>query len=148
MTNTDVAAPVPAAAVAATASVVEPAIMADAAPTGESRSKGFLDRVAAALADLTEVKVVTIVGDVKVTVEPATAKTTETTIERTTVEKGSIISIFKVIDGDVTTIISPDVLGNADLLAKHEAQLQTSLNVLPEHLKALLDLVKKLDDEF
>jgi hypothetical protein len=147
MTNTDVAAPVTAAAVAATSSVVEPAALAPA-PTGESRSKGFLDKVAAALADLTEVKVVTIVGDVKVTVEPATATTTETTVERTTVEKGSIISIFKVIDGDVTTIISPDLVGNADLLAKHEAQLQTSLGVLPDHLKTLVDIVKKLDDEF
>jgi hypothetical protein len=85
---------------------------------------------------------------VKVTVEPATAKTTETTVERTTVEKGSIVSIFKVIDGDVTTIISPDLVGNADLLAKHEAQLQTSLGVLPDHLKTLVDIVKKLDDEF
>ena len=147
MTNTDVAAPVTAAAVAATSSVVEPTVLAPV-PPGESRSKGFLDKVAAALADLTEVKVVTIVGDVKVTVEPATATTTETTVERTTVEKGSIISIFKVIDGDVTTIISPDLVGNADLLAKHEAQLQTSLGVLPDHLKTLVDIVKKLDDEF
>jgi hypothetical protein len=147
MTNTDAAAPVTVAAVAAMSSVVEPT--AAASPPGESRSKGFLDRVAAELADLTEVKVVTIVGDVKVTVEPTSGgTTTETTIERTTVEKGSIISIFKVIDGDVTTIISPDVVGNADLLAKHEAQLQTSLKVLPDHLKTLVDIVKKLDDEF
>jgi hypothetical protein len=145
MTNTDTAVPVPAAAVAATASVVE---LTAAGPVGESRSKGFLDKVAAVLADLTEVKVVTILGDVKVTVEPSTAKTTETTIERTTVEKGSIITIFKVIDGDVTTIISPDVVGNADLLAKHEIQLQTSLKVLPDHLTTLVDIVKKLDDEF
>jgi hypothetical protein len=147
MTNTDAAAPVTVAAVAAMSSVVEPT--AAPSPPGESRSKGFLDRVAAALADLTEVKVVTIVGDVKVTAEPTPGgTTTETTIERTTVETGSIISIFKVIDGDVTTIISPDVVGNADLLAKHEAQLQTSLKVLPDHLKTLVDIVKKLDDEF
>jgi len=147
MTNTDVAAPVTAAAVAAASSVVESTPPVPGPPA--SRSKGFLDKVAAALADLTEVKVVTIVGDVKVTLKPTSdEKTTETLVDPVTVEKGSIISIFKVIDGDVTTIISPDLVGNADLLAKHEAQLQTSLQVLPDHLKTLVDIIKKLDDEF
>ncbi len=122
---------------------------ASATPAPTTRGQRFLDRVADVLADLVEVKVVTIVGDVDVTVTSTNdGKTTETVVGTTTVKAGSIISIFKVIDGDVTTVISPDVKSDTDLLARHEAQLEASLKVLPDHLKTLVEIAKSLDDVF
>lgn len=128
---------------------VAPAVSAPPTANTAARGESFLDRVANALADLVEVKVVTIVGDVNVTLRADhDGKTTETVIGDTTITKGAITSIVKVIDGDITTTISPDLLANMDLLAKHEAQLDKSLKVLPDHLKALVEIAKDLKNAF
>jgi hypothetical protein len=136
---------------AAPAAVAAP-VHADADPPPSpttTRGERFLKRVDDALANLIEVKVVTIVGDVtvKLTAEHD-GRTTQTIIGDITIDKGAITSIFKVIDGDMTMTISPELLGNTDLLAKHEAQLDKSLKVLPDHLKTLVEIAKNLKDAF
>jgi len=80
----------------------------DGAPTDGDGAKGaqtFLDRVGSALADLTEVIVVTAVGDV--TVHMVSRNTTvSTTIDDSVLNGNSIVTVVKLIDGDVTTVIA------------------------------------------
>lgn len=106
----------------------------------------FLTKVKNELANLLEVKVVTIVGDVKVELGASDdGKTTTTKVGGTTVDTGSIVTIYKMLDGDVTRVIPASLKGDAALLAMHEAQVATSLRVLPDHLKALVDLAERLE---
>jgi len=72
-------------------------------------------------------------------------KTTTTTVGGTSVDTGSIVTIYKMLDGDVTRVIPDSLKDDAALLAMHEAQVATSLQVLPNHLKALVDLAEKLN---
>lgn len=114
---------------------------ADDAPAKTS----FLDRVNDALNDLVEVTVVTSVGDLAVTVESKDGAT-ETHLGKSTIRDSSLVTIVKVIDGDVTTVIGGEVQDNTELHALHAAQVAASLEVLPTHLKALVDIAKEIRD--
>lgn len=103
----------------------------------------FLERVKQALADFTEVTVVTAVGDLPVTIK-TTGKTTETTFAETTLPGNAIVTIVKVLDGDVTTVIPEGLVDKTDLRALHTAQVETSLKVLPDHIRTLVEAVKSL----
>ena len=56
----------------------------------------------------------------------------------------SIVTIVKLLDGDVTTVIGEDVKQDAELHALHTAQVAQSLKVIPEHLNTLVALAKSL----
>ncbi len=104
-----------------------------------------MERVKQVLDDLVEVTVVTSVGDLTVTVETKDGAT-ETKIGKSTITGGSLVTIVKVIDGDVTTVIAGDVLDNAELRALHTAQVAASLEVIPTHLRNLVEIAKDLRD--
>jgi len=96
---------------------------------------------------LIEVKVVTILNDVPVKVV--------TTDGRTAAEIGALpdepvpalITIFNLIDGDVTNIIAPSLQDKADIRAFHTAQVERSLAVLPANIEALVRLGKAVLNE-
>jgi hypothetical protein len=105
--------------------------------------ESFLDRVEQALADLTEVIVVTAVADLNVTIKPS-GKTFDTTIDETALRGNSIVTIVKLLDGDVTTVVAEALRSDAELRAQHAAQVTESLRVIPEHLKTLVEIAKSL----
>jgi hypothetical protein len=116
--------------------------MSDTSPSG---GESFLTRAKNALNDLAEVKVVTAVGalPIKVTTK---GDATETTMGTKELAGDAIVTIVKLLDGDVTTVIAPDLVANAELRALHTAQVAESLKVLPANLKALVDIAKSLAD--
>jgi hypothetical protein len=103
----------------------------------------FLDSVKHAFKDLAEVKVVTIVGDLPVVIDTEGDSTT-TTLGKTTTESGALVTIVKLLDGDVTTVIAPDLVGNDEVRAAHAAQVEASLGVIPGHLATLVAMAERL----
>lgn len=105
----------------------------------------FIDKVKHSFADLAEVKVVTVVGDMPVTIDTVGDSTT-TTLGKTTIETGSIVTVVKLLDGDVTTVISEDLVGRAEVRAAHAEQVAASLDVIPGHLRTLVEMAERLLD--
>jgi hypothetical protein len=110
--------------------------------TGDDAA-GFLDSVKHAFKDLAEVKVVTVVGDLPVTIDTSGDSTT-TKLGQATLETGSLVTVVKLLDGDVTTVMSPDLVGNAEVRAAHAAQVEASLGVIPGHLNTLVEMAERL----
>ncbi|MDX2378855.1 MAG: hypothetical protein QNM02_03755 [Acidimicrobiia bacterium] len=105
----------------------------------------FIDTVKNKLNDLLEVKVVTAVGKVQVTIDTANDSTT-TSLGKTTLDGGSIVTVVKLLDGDVTTVLAPDLVDNLEVRAAHAAQVEASLGVIPNHLKTLVEMAEQLRD--
>ena len=112
---------------------------------GPDQAESFLQKVRDGLDDLLEVKVVTLVGNLGVTITTE-GKATTTTLTSTTVTDEAIVTVVKLLDGDVTTVIPPALLANAELRALHAAQVASSLDVLPRHVRELVDVAKALLD--
>jgi len=105
----------------------------------------FLDKVSSAFSDLVEVKVVTAVGDLPVTIDTE-GDSTVTTLGKVTLEQGALVTVVKLLDGDVTTVVPESLVGNAEVRAMHAAQVEASLSVIPDHLKTLVELAERLVD--
>lgn len=110
---------------------------------GRGGAEDFLDRARNALKDFVEVKVVTLVANVPIKFT-TTGGSTETSLGESDTPDNAIVTIVKLLDGDVTTVIAEDLLANAELRALHTAQVAASLEVLPRNLKALVDIAKSL----
>lgn len=95
---------------------------------------------------LIEVKVVTVVGNVTVDISNDDGHTS--TAVNTTTPTDALVTIFNLIDGDVTNVIAPALKDDASIRAFHTAQVEKSLQVLPGNLEALVKLGKSLFDEF
>ena len=119
----------------------EPAARAEAARAETAQS--FFTKAKQALNDLLEVKVVTLVANIDVIVETE-GDSTRTTIASKQVSDNAIVTIFKLVDGDVTTVISEALLANAEARALHSAQVADSLEVLPRNLKLLVGIAESL----
>lgn len=113
--------------------------------TGGDRAESFLTTAKNALNDLAEVKVVTVVGNLPVTIA-TTGDSTTTSLAASDITDNAIVTIVKLLDGDVTTVIAEGLLANTELRALHTAQVAASLEVLPRNLKALVDIAKSLSN--
>ena len=71
---------------------------------------------------------------------------TATTLKTDKALEKSIVTVVKITDGDVTTVISESLLDNAELRAYHEAQVAKSLQVLPDNLRALVEIARSIID--
>jgi hypothetical protein len=111
--------------------------------SAQDQAESFLDKAMGIVSDLLEVKVVTAVGNAQVTITTVNDSTT-TTIGTSEPLKSTIVTIVKLADGDVSTIISDDLLANTELRAFHTDQVEKSLKVLPDNLRALVDIAKTL----
>jgi hypothetical protein len=112
-------------------------------PTSRDQADTFLEKAKDLLSDLLEVKVVTAVGDVSVGITTK-GDSTKTTLTTDVALEQNIVTVVKLTDGDVTTVISESLLANAELRAFHTEQVAKSLTVIPENLRALVDIAKSL----
>ena len=110
---------------------------------GEDGAESFLDKAKHILTDLLEVKVVTAVGDVNIQITTE-GDSTKTTLKSVKAPQSAIVTVVKIADGDVTTVISEALLTNTELRAFHSEQLDKSLKVLPDNLRALVDIARTL----
>lgn len=111
--------------------------------TPDDDPESFLDKVKHAFNDLTEVKVVTIVGNLPVTFESKNGST-ETILGDDRIDGDAIVSIVKLLDGDTTTVIAQNLVDNAEVRATHSEQVATSLAVIPGYLTTLIDAARQL----
>ena len=108
-----------------------------------AQAEDFLTKARNALNDLAEVKVVTLVGNLPITITTK-GDSTETRLDASEIRDDAVVTIVKLLDGDVTTVIAPSLVANAEVRALHSAQLTASLEVLPRNLKALIEAAKSL----
>lgn len=107
--------------------------------------KGTITKV---FKELVEVRVVTVVGDVTVQLvsedDGATIKTKLTSIPESA---KAFVTIFDLIDGDVTNVIPPSLKDDEQLRAFHADQVERSMKVLPDNIRALVELGKSIINE-
>lgn len=114
------------------------------APTGldEQRIK---DRLVGMFNELVHVRVITVVGNATVTVGSNGGA-------RPTVDIGeaplndAIVTIFNLIDGDVTNVIAPALKDDQAMRDFHAAQVEKSMAVIPSNIAAIGQFGKELID--
>jgi hypothetical protein len=111
----------------------------------ERDARSFIQKAVGILNDLLEVKVVTAVDTVDVFLS-TTDDATATTLKTDKALEKSIVTVVKITDGDVTTVISESLLDNTELRAYHEAQVAKSMQVLPDNLRALVEIARSIID--
>ncbi|GAA4463929.1 hypothetical protein [Phytohabitans houttuyneae] len=113
----------------------------DIKPEGD----GIRETLARIFKELTEIRVVTAVGDVEIALRRSEdGATIKTDVQTTGKNAKALVTIFDLIDGDVTNMISPDLLGDESLRAFHSAQVEKSIKVIPEHIRALIEVGQKI----
>lgn len=115
----------------------------------ERTNKGIKDRLFDIFEEMVEVRVVTAVGNVDVTLtqeEPnGPIKMGIGTGENKVSD--ALVTIFDLVDGDVTNIIAPALRDDEALRTYHSAQVEKSMKVLPDNVRALVDLGKAIINE-
>src|SRR5436309_11433040 len=110
--------------------------MADETTTTSHES--VLQRLGNIFDELTEIKVVTAVQNLTVRLTPKNGATkTEFDPSGEPITK-AIVTIFDLVDGDVTNIIAPELKDDEAIKAFHVEQLKHSLAVLPDNLRAVV----------
>lgn len=119
-------------------------VPADATPAERPQGDHWIvDKLRKMFEELAEVKVITVVGNVTVGLPPAEGG-------RATVDTGqapltdAIVTLFNLIDGDVTNVIAPSLKDDAAMRAFHATQVEKSMAVLPSNIGALVDFAKAL----
>jgi hypothetical protein len=116
----------------------------------ERTDKGIKDRLFDIFEEMVEVRVVTAVGNAEVTLtqeEPnGPVKTGIVTGEQKQLTD-ALVTIFDLVDGDVTNVIAPSLRDDAELRAFHSDQVEKSMKVLPDNVRALVELGKAIINE-
>lgn len=109
--------------------------------------KSILDRLERVFNGMVELKVVTAVGPVALSFPEVEGRTvTRIDTDRAPITD-AIVTIFDMIDGDVTNVISPNLKDDEGLRAFHALQVEKSLTVLPANIRAMMEFGKALIDE-
>ena len=111
----------------------------------EKGIRATLERV---FGELTEIKVVTAVGSLAVTLPEENGRTKTRFDPDAAPITDAIVTIFDLIDGDVTNVISPTLKDDESIRAFHAQQLEKSITVLSDNIKALVELGRAIKDEF
>ncbi len=109
--------------------------------------KTIADRLESVFNGMVELKVVTAVGPVALSFPEAEGRTLTRIDTEAAPITDAIVTIFDMVDGDVTNVISPNLRDDEGLRAFHAIQVEKSLTVLPANLRALLEFGKALIDE-
>lgn len=115
---------------------------ATASPT-EVDENSIKDRLARMFNELVHVRVITVVGNATVTLpagggDRATLDTDQAPLD------DAIVTLFNLVDGDVTNVIAPSLKDDQAVRDFHAAQVEKSMAVLPSNVAALVELGKEL----
>ena len=111
----------------------------------EKGIRATLERV---FGELTQVKVVTAVGTLAITLPEEDGRTKTRFDPEAMPIADAIVTIFDLIDGDVTHVISPGLKDDESIRSFHAQQVEKSLTVLSDNIKALVELGRSILDEF
>ncbi len=95
--------------------------------------------------NLIHVRVITVVGKATVTLPadgegPAAVATGNDPLDN------ALITIFNLVEGDVTNVIAPELKDDQAVRDFHSAQVEKSMNVLPSNIATLMSFGKDLID--
>lgn len=116
-------------------------VVATAGPGADDH--GIRDKLRRMFDELVEVKVITVVGNVSVTL-PGTEGGRSTLDTGQAPLSDAIVTIFNLVDGDVTNVIAPALKDDQAMRAFHATQVEKSMAVLPQNIAAMVDFAKAL----
>ncbi len=106
---------------------------------------GIKDRLVHMFDELAHVRVITVVGEATVSLpQPGGGRATIHTAEKPLNQ--ALVTIFNLIDGDLTNIIAPALKDDQAIRDFHSAQVEKSMAVLPSNIATLVDFGKELID--
>ena len=106
---------------------------------------GIKDRLMRMFSELIHVRVITVVGDATVSLPQAGGGRTTIRTEDKPLDQ-ALVTIFNLIDGDVTNIVAPALKDDQAIRDFHSAQVEKSMAVLPSNVATLVDFGKELID--
>lgn len=112
------------------------------APTGLDETE-IKDRLVAMFNELVHVRVITVVGNATVTLERNGGTRAAVDIGEGPLND-AILTIFNLVDGDVTNVIAPALKDDQAMRDFHAAQVEKSMAVLPSNLAAIGQFGKEL----
>jgi hypothetical protein len=104
----------------------------------------LMERLGRIFNDMTQLKIVTVVGQVNVTVAENNERS-RTTVDTTGVKdlKG-MVTIIDLLDGDITNIIDPSVETSDTLRSFHATQVEKSQAIIASNVSAVIELAKAI----
>lgn len=130
--------------IAATKGATMTLVPAEATPADQAQGDHWIvDKLRKMFEELAEVKVITVVGNVTVGLPAAVGG-------RATVDTGqapltdAIVTLFNLVDGDVTNVIAPALKDDSAMRAFHATQVEKSMAVIPSNIEALVNFAKAL----
>ena len=111
----------------------------------EKGIRATLERV---FGELTQVKVVTAVGTLEITLPEEDGRTKTKFNPDAAPITDAIVTVFDLVDGDVTNVIAPALKDDEALRSYHSQQVEKSLSVLSDNIKALVELGTAIKNEF
>jgi hypothetical protein len=106
---------------------------------------GIKDRLVRMFNELVHVRVITVVGDAKVSLPKAGGGKAIVDTDEKPLDQ-ALVTVFNLIDGDVTNIVAPGLKDDQAIRAFHSAQVEKSMAVLPANVATLVDFGKELID--
>lgn len=116
-------------------------------PEDKPDRESFIRTLTRLFNKLTEVKVVTILGESTVTVTKSDSGGTTVDFVPPPGQVDAFVTIVNLLEGDAINIVSDEFVQNQELSDFHAAQVEKSLAVLPGNIEALVKLAKAVIDE-
>jgi hypothetical protein len=101
----------------------------------------FLDKLKKAAENLADVTVATLITEVTVGVDERGRLNKVTASDQ---QVSAVITNINLVDGNVTTVMAPDLKDDTALTTFHQAIVDKAVKVLPDNLNALITVVKGL----
>lgn len=101
----------------------------------------FWDKLSKDIANLADVTVATLITNVTVGVDERGRLAKVTTPDQ---QVAAIITNVNLVDGNVTTVIGPDLKDDTAITGFHQGIVDKAVKVLPDNLKALITVVEGL----
>lgn len=106
---------------------------------------GIKDRLMRMFNELVHVRVITVVGEATVTLPKAGGGKAIVDTDEKPLDQ-ALVTVFNLIDGDVTNIVAPSLKDDQAMRDFHSAQVEKSMAVLPSNVATLVDFGKELID--
>lgn len=104
---------------------------------------GIKDKLVGMFNELVQVRIVTVVGNATVSLPKNGGARPTVDIDQAPVTD-AIVTIFNLIDGDVTNVIAPALKDDQAMRDFHAAQVEKSMAILPSNIAAIVEFGKEL----
>ncbi len=109
----------------------------------DAEEKGIKDTLRKMFAELVHVRIITVVGNATVHLPNDGGGRPTLDSEQEPLDK-TIVTIFNLVEGDVTNVIAPSLKDDQAMRDFHTAQVDKSMAVLPSNIAAVAEFGKQL----